>query len=84
MSQQTANCIESKIYAVAQSLGERLERQKKLTETAQAEAAVAFRLLYRAMYLIEDLTALRAPALRQQVEIEKFTKELIKLNTPRE
>jgi hypothetical protein len=51
---------------------------------ALKQLAVAFRLLYRAMYIIEDLTALRAPALRQQVEIEKFTKELIKLNAPRE
>jgi hypothetical protein len=67
MSQQTANCIESKNYTAAQE-----------------QLAVAFRLLYRAMYLIEDLTALRAPALRQQVEIEKFTKELIKLNAPHE
>jgi hypothetical protein len=80
MSQQTVNCIESKIYAVAQSLGERLKRQKKLTETAQAEAAVAFGLLYRAMSVIEDLTTLRPPAVRLQVEIEKLNEELIEIN----
>ena len=45
---------------------------------------MAFRLLYRAMYIIEDLTTLRSPAVRQQIEIEKFTKELIKLNAPHE
>lgn len=76
MSQQTANCIESKIYAVAQSL----ERQKKLTESAQAEAAVAFGLLYRAMSVIEDLTTLRPPAVRLQIEIEKLNEELIDIN----
>jgi hypothetical protein len=67
MSQQTAKYTQSK--KIAEQL-----------ETAQAEAAVAFGLLYRAMSVIEDLTTLRPPAMRLQIEIEKLNEELIDIN----
>jgi hypothetical protein len=67
MSQQTVKYTQSK--KIAEQL-----------ETAQAEAAVAFGLLYRAMSVIEDLTTLRPPAVRLQIEIEKLNKELVEIN----
>jgi hypothetical protein len=88
----------SNIYAVVQDLGERLEREKQISETLRAElrsqaarpclmcalspadGEVAFRLVYRALSVIEDLTAHAEPNARLQNEIAEISHELASIN----
>ena len=90
--------IDSNIYAVVQDLGERLEREKQISETLRvelrsqaarpclmcalspADGEVAFRLIYRALSVIEDLTAHAEPNARLQNEIAEISHELASIN----
>jgi hypothetical protein len=88
----------STVYGLAQELGERLEREKQISETLRAElrsqaarpclmcalspadGEVAFRLIYRALSVIEDLTAHAEPNARLQNEIADISHELAAIN----
>jgi len=90
--------IDSNIYAVVQDLGERLAREKEISDTLRAElrsqaarpclmcalspadGEVAFRLIYRALSVIEDLTAHAEPSARLQNEIADISHELAAIN----
>jgi hypothetical protein len=88
----------SNIYAVVQDLGERLEREKQISETLRAElrsqaarpclmcalspadGEVAFRLVYRALDVIENLTLHVTPNANVQNEIAEISHELAAIN----
>jgi hypothetical protein len=88
----------SNIYAVAQDLGERLERERQISETLRAElrsqaarpclmcalspadGEVAFRLVYRALDVIENLTLHVTPNANVQNEIAEISHELATIN----
>ena len=90
--------IPSNIYAVAQDIGERLERERQISETLRAElrsqaarpclmcalspadGEAAFRLVYRALDVIENLTAHVTPNSNVQNEIAEISHELAVIN----
>jgi hypothetical protein len=90
--------INSNIYAVVQDLGERLAREKEISDTLRAElrsqasrpclmcalspadGEVAFRLIYRALEVVEELTLLVVPNARPQNEIAEISHELATIN----
>ena len=92
------NVSKADVYAAAQDLGERLERERQISETLRAElrsqaarpclmcalspadGEVAFRLVYRALSVIEDLTAHAEPNARLQNEIAEISHELAAIN----
>jgi uncharacterized alpha-E superfamily protein len=98
MTIDIANVSKADVYAAAQDLGERLERERQITETLRAElrsqaarpclmcalstadGEVAFRLVYRALSVIEDLTAHAEPNARLQNEIAEISHELAAIN----
>ena len=98
MTIDLANVSKADVYAAAQDLGERLERERQLSETLRAElrsqaarpclmcalspadGEVAFRLVYRALSVIEDLTAHAEPNARLQNEIAEISHELAAIN----
>jgi hypothetical protein len=98
MTLDLANITKADVYAAAQDLGERLEREKQISETLRAElrsqaarpclmcalspadGEVAFRLVYRALSVIEDLTAHAEPNARLQNEIAEISHELAAIN----
>ena len=98
MTIDLVNVSKADVYAAAQDLGERLEREKQISETLRAElrsqaarpclicalspadGEVAFRLVYRALSVIEDLTAHAEPNARLQNEIAEISHELAAIN----
>jgi hypothetical protein len=98
MTIDLANVSKADVYAAAQDLGERLERERQISETLRAElrsqaarpclmcalspadGEVAFRLVYRALSVIEDLTAHAEPNARLQNEIAEISHELAAIN----
>jgi hypothetical protein len=98
MTIDLANVSKADVYAAAQDLGERLERERQISETLRAElrsqaarpclmcalspadGEVAFRLVYRALSVIEDLTAHSEPNAMLQNEIAEISHELAAIN----
>jgi hypothetical protein len=98
MTLDLSNITKADVYAVAQDLAERLERQKQISETLRdelrsqaarpclmcalspADGEVAFRLVYRALEVIENLTAHVTPNANVQNEIAEISHELAAIN----
>jgi hypothetical protein len=98
MTLDLSNITKADVYAVAQDLAERLERQKQISETLRdelrsqaarpclmcalspADGEVAFRLVYRALDVIENLTLHVTPNANVQNEIAEISHELAAIN----
>ena len=98
MTIDLANVSKADVYAAAQDLGERLERERQISETLRAElrsqaarpclmcalspadGEIAFRLVYRALDVIENLTLHVTPNVNVQNEIAEISHELAAIN----